>query len=147
MKKVLFFAMALVAGALAFTSCEGNNPNNPIVGTWMYENKPMNGSTDFSRMYAIFNEDFTFELQERWVYSGQEDKHYNYMAGTYEFKANNVVLAHFKSHGWYHEGEKDVVPGFEGWDEQIQYSISGNTLTLIRGYGSSNPVTETYTKQ
>ncbi len=29
MKKVLFFAMALVAGALAFTSCEKNNPNDP----------------------------------------------------------------------------------------------------------------------
>ena len=29
MKKILFFAMALVAGALAFTSCDPNNPNNP----------------------------------------------------------------------------------------------------------------------
>ena len=31
MKKILFFAFALVAGALAFTSCEGNknNPDNP----------------------------------------------------------------------------------------------------------------------
>ena len=26
MKKILFFAIALVAGVLAFTSCEGNNP-------------------------------------------------------------------------------------------------------------------------
>lgn len=29
MKKFLFFAFALVAGALAFTSCDPNNPNDP----------------------------------------------------------------------------------------------------------------------
>ncbi len=29
MKKILFFAFALVAGALAFTSCNGNDPKNP----------------------------------------------------------------------------------------------------------------------
>lgn len=29
MKKILFFAFALVASALAFTSCDPNNPNNP----------------------------------------------------------------------------------------------------------------------
>ena len=29
MKKILFFAMALVAGALAFTACDPNNPTNP----------------------------------------------------------------------------------------------------------------------
>ena len=147
MKKILFFAFALVASVLALTGCEGNNPNNPIVGTWMYENEPWNGSTDYSRMYAIFNEDFTFELQERWVYSGVEDENFNYMAGTYEFKNGNIVLASFKTHGWYYGNEKTTVPGFEGWDEQIHYSVDGNTLTLIRGYGSSNPETEVYTKQ
>ncbi len=29
MKKILFFALALVASVLAFTSCDPNNPNNP----------------------------------------------------------------------------------------------------------------------
>lgn len=29
MKKILFFVFALVAGALAFTSCNGNDPKNP----------------------------------------------------------------------------------------------------------------------
>ena len=29
MKKILFFAFALVAGALAFTSCEKKNQNEP----------------------------------------------------------------------------------------------------------------------
>ena len=43
MKKVLFFAFALVASVLAFTSCEGNNPSdNPQTakltsGTWVYQ--------------------------------------------------------------------------------------------------------------
>ena len=29
MKKILFFAIALVASVLAFTSCNGNNPDDP----------------------------------------------------------------------------------------------------------------------
>ena len=37
MRKFLFFAIALVAGALAFTSCDPNNPQDPgdvkLVGT------------------------------------------------------------------------------------------------------------------
>ncbi|MBR3407430.1 MAG: hypothetical protein IKG86_01145 [Paludibacteraceae bacterium] len=37
MKKVLFFAMALVAGVLAFTSCDPNNPSNPTGDGNKYE--------------------------------------------------------------------------------------------------------------
>ena len=32
MRKVLFFALAVLA--LVFTACNGNNPNDPLVGTW-----------------------------------------------------------------------------------------------------------------
>ena len=34
MRKFFIFAIALVASALALTSCEGNKIDSPIVGTW-----------------------------------------------------------------------------------------------------------------
>lgn len=37
MRKILFFAIALVAGALAFTSCDPNNPSNPTGDGNKYE--------------------------------------------------------------------------------------------------------------
>ena len=39
MKKFLFFAIALVAGALAFTSCD-KKVDSPLVGTWEYITDP-----------------------------------------------------------------------------------------------------------
>lgn len=56
MRKYLFFAIALVAGTLAFTSCEPNNPNKPesqeidpkevtakdIVGEWLLDSAIIN---------------------------------------------------------------------------------------------------------
>ena len=52
MKKILFFALALVAGALAMTSCDPNNPDNPgdfkieeYVGTWHLDSMVADGGT------------------------------------------------------------------------------------------------------
>ena len=65
MRKVLFLAIALVAGALAFTSCEPNNPNAPesqiidpkevkaadLVGEWLLD------SVIFNNEYGNYQKD------------------------------------------------------------------------------------------
>ena len=55
MRKFLFFAFALVASALAFTSCNGNNPNDPanvtpamLAGTtWRVDSSYIDGNLDY----------------------------------------------------------------------------------------------------
>ena len=62
MKKFLFFAMALVAGALAFTSCDPNNPTNPseinvkdyVGSTWFLDSVAFNGHTSTHMCQPIF---------------------------------------------------------------------------------------------
>ena len=64
MRKYLFFAIALVAGTLAFTSCEPNNPNKPesqeidpkevtakdIVGEWLLDSVIFNNEYGYYQM-------------------------------------------------------------------------------------------------
>lgn len=59
MKKILFFALALVVGALAFTSCNPNDPSNPksLVGTmWRVDScllaEPVEDMGPASRYYS-----------------------------------------------------------------------------------------------
>ena len=62
MKKILFFAMALVAGALAFTSCNPNEPTNPseinvkdyVGSTWFLDSVAFGGHTTTHMCQPIF---------------------------------------------------------------------------------------------
>ena len=148
MKKILFFAIALVAGALAFTSCEGNDPQNAIIGEWSYD-APAWESGYYDEFVAIFNEDGTFQLRD-YGHEGPgapRNNSFNYFEGTYSIKGD-IVNAHFSGHGWYFGDEKNPVSSFEPWDEKIKYSIDGNKLTLIRYYGEDYQAEpEVYTKQ
>ena len=87
MKKILFFALALVAGTLAFTSCDPNNPENPqpsdlseYYGKWYLDSVNMNGHTS-SHMQTVIN--FTDETH---VLFGAQD------SCTYEYKDNIVTV-------------------------------------------------------
>lgn len=46
------------------------------------------------------------------------------------------------------KGEIEWVPGWEGQEEKIKYSIDGKKLTIIRNYGEEHPNDpEVFTKQ
>lgn len=146
MKKSLLFALALVAGVLAFTSCDGNNPEtNPLVGTWSYTNQPL-ADGGYSIMSVVFTGDWKFELREQWFINGKLDESYSFMEGTYSIKGD-VASLHYTGHGHDHNGERQYAYSFEPFDEKIQFSVNGNTLTLVRYYGEEHTTTETYTKQ
>ena len=149
MKKVLFFAMALVAGVVAFTSCEGNDPQNAIIGEWSYDAPAWDEGGYYDEFVAIFNEDGSFQLRD-YGHEGPgapRNNSFNYFEGTYSIKGD-IVNAHFSGHGWYYGDEKYPVSSFDPWDEKIKYSIDGNTLTLIRYYGEDyQGEPEVYTKQ
>lgn len=89
MRKFLFFAFTLVAGALAMTSCE-NNPDVPdqqnttelseYYGKWYLDSVNMNGHTS-SHMQTVIN-----FIDETHVVFGAED------SCTYEYKDNIVTI-------------------------------------------------------
>ena len=138
MKKILFFAIALVASALAFTSCNGNNPNDPLVGTWKYIEE--NGDIR-SEQKVKFEGNNNFSYSDYMYMSGQV--HYGHiLKGTYKINGDEVNI-HYTGFSWTNDGEHmEEQTDFQPYDEWFKYSINGNTLTIIRGDN-----TETYTKQ
>ena len=67
--------------------------------------------------------------------------------GTYEIKGD-IVTVHYTNHGWRYESQTEWVPGFEGHDENIKFSIDGNKLTIIRYYGEEEQADpEVFTKE
>ena len=69
------------------------------------------------------------------------------LEGTYELDGD-IINAHFLKHGWNHNGEIEYIPGWEGYDEKIKFSIDGKKLTIIRNYGEEHPnEPEVFTKQ
>ena len=136
MRKFFIFAFALVASALALTSCE-NNTDNPLVGTWDY-------NTENDILSVIFKANNSCEFRD-YVY-GDKSKDCNYFEGTYTINGD-IITAHITGHGWYYDGVKEPVVGWEPEDEKMKYSINGNTLTLTRYYGEDYAFTNTYTKQ
>ena len=134
MKKILFFAIALIAGALAFTSCEKDN--NALVGTWEFHR------TDVPHFLQVnFTADYKLDFREY-----MEDDIYNTMEGTYEIK-DDVFTAHYTRHGWNYGEGVEYIPDWESYDEQVKFAIKENQLTLIRYYGTDDAYTEVYTKK
>jgi hypothetical protein len=104
-------------------------------GTWEY-------STKDEIFMAIFEPNGNFELRE--YTEGDKEKDYSYMAGSLKIEGNLITLQ-FTEHGWYHGGQKEPVPSFEPYDEQVQFALNGNTLTLTRNYGTADEKQEVYT--
>lgn len=136
MKKILFFALALVAGALAFTSCDKNKVDSPLVGTWEShrEDVPHYRQLNF---FANGNVDYREYM---------EDGIYNTMEGTYSIKGDTYT-AHFTRHGWNYGEGVEYIPDWDGYDDYAKFSISGNEATITHLYGTSDAYTVTYTKQ
>lgn len=139
MKKLFIFAIALVAGALAFTSCE-KEPSNPLVGTWTYQTPVRDGQQNT----------YTFIFDEKNNFSF-EDLYYQYgsfwdgrqQTGTYDIdEAKSIVTLHYTHTKVWGRGPTHESP-YED-EEQIKYEIKGDTLNVIRGYGSEYPWNEQY---
>lgn len=79
MKKSLFFAFALVASALAFTSCDGNTPSGPanvtpamLAGTWWrVDSSYVDGKLDFMP-HAVIEVRSTDTV----IFNGSDTTHY-----------------------------------------------------------------------
>ena len=141
MKKVLFFAIALVASALVFTSCEKNS-DNPLVGTWQYIE---DYGPDRTEKKVIFEGSNKFTYSEYMYLNDQV--HYGYMyKGTYKIDGD-MVYVHYTGFMSTIDGEMHEHSDFEPYDDQFKYSIDGKTLTITYLPGTGSDYTETYTKQ
>ena len=145
MRKILFFAFALVVTALAFTACEKNGAS-ALVGTWSRDTEK-DASGYYETQTLIINEkDFVFQNQQ---HNPEFPKSVDIMLmeGNYDLEGD-VIIAHFLRHGWNHDGEIEYVPGWEGFDERIKYAIDGKKLTIIRYYGEEYQADpEVFTKE
>ena len=143
MKKFFIFAIALVASVLALTSCNGNNPNDPLVGTWQH-------IEDYGD--ARSEQKVTFDGRDNFTYSDfkymSDQVHYGQIIkGSYKIDGD-IVTIHYAECSWTNDGQEYTKQDdFSLSDEQIKYSIEGNTLTVIRLYGTGSAYTETYIKQ
>lgn len=145
MKKHLLFALALIAGALAFVSCE-KDPADSLVGKWSFDTEKSQDGF-YETVSVIFDNKGGFVFQGEQHYANPEaGQHIMLMEGTYKVNGD-VITVHYTRHGWNHNGQIEYVPNWEEYDEEMKYSISGNKLTLTRRIGDSNPHQEVYTKQ
>ena len=146
MKKILFFAIALVASAMVFTACEKNNAN-ALVGTWSRDTQK-DASGYYETMTLIFNNDNGFVFQGQQHYPQNPDAiAIMILEGKYEINGD-IATVHYQKHGWNHGEGAEYIPDWEGYDEKIKFSIDGKKLTIIRNYGEeyqNDP--EVYTKQ
>jgi len=136
MKKYLFLAIALVAGALAFTSCEKKGAD-ALVGTWSRDTEK-DGSGWYETQILTFGDKGEFYFQG--IQHDPERPDVNsamLFEGTYEIN-KDIATVHYLKHGWSYDGQTEWVP-FDPHDEQIKFSIDGKQLTIIRYYGEEYP--------
>ena len=164
MKKFIIFAMALVAGAMTFTSCEKDKIDSPLVGTWEDVVTYYDEGRDLS---TIMESIITFDGKGNYVL--EEGKYFQYGKserethgrgiehGSYSIDGNLVTVHHEESMTIYngHTGKMEEQPeeNLRHYDEQLRFSIDGNKLTLIRNLNGTNPYRnqesweEVYTKK
>ena len=146
MKKIIIFAIALVASVMTFTSCEKNS-GNALVGTWSRDTEK-----DGNGWYET--QILTFTAKNGFSYEGIQHNPENPDAqsamlfeGTYEIKGD-IATIHYTAHGWSYDGRTEWVPNWEGHDENVKFSIDGKQLTIIRYYGEEyQNEPEVFTKQ
>lgn len=137
MKKSLFFAIALVASVLAFTSCEKKDKvENPLVGTWKY-------SVD--QGWSIIYYTYVFD-ETNYSFSDKNNVDEQIKKGTYELnqtECNGVLHQKTKTMNDGHTNQ--TVPDEE--DIRFKYVIDGNKLTITIGLDWERPSEITLTKE
>ena len=117
--------------------------DNTLTGTWQHTEDYGDAR---SEVKVIFEESNKFTYSDYKYMGGLV--HYGYILnGTYKID-KDIVTVHYAESLWTNDGiEINKQEDFSMADEQMKYSISGNTLTIIRLYGTGSAYTETYTKQ
>ena len=150
MKKTFLFFAALFASVmlLGFTSCEGNNAENPLVGTWFYEEYPDRPEGVFNPQQTLVIKSDT-EFSYKFMGMAGKEVHYGYEeAGAYAIDGNTVTLTFKKCTGQW--GSIYLSVNSYPYTEKFTYTINGNTMTLKwiqeSGY-RPNALPEILTKQ
>ena len=141
MKKFFIFAIALVASVLALTSCEGNKIDSPIVGTWAQTSDDMDFFITFDGKgnYTYINDYYMY---------GRDAVPHEHVVIKGSFKIDgDIITVHNDTETISMDGGPAREIEWEPYDEQMKFSISGNTLHLVRGYGSEYSWEEDWTKQ
>lgn len=141
MRKFFIFAIALVASVLALTSCEGNKIDSPIVGTWAQTSDDMDYFITFDGKgnYTYINDYYMY---------GREVVPHEHVVIKGSFKIDgDIITVHNDTETISMDGGPAREIEWEPYDEQMKFSISGNTLHLIRDYGSEYSWEEDWTKQ
>ena len=127
MKKFFYFAIALVACALAFTSCN-QKIDSPLVGWWSAGTYVVDETTHQER--AARN-DLNFidngQFQQNLYYDGTFDG--LYAMGTWSVKDNKVTIRKNTS-GTINNNNFVADPSFEPYTEVYTWRIEGHYLYL-----------------
>ena len=143
MKKFFSFAIALVACALAFTSCEPK-VNSPIVGSWNARGYLILDGTTYNclRTFSFFDNG-TFEYGE-YILEDDYAVHDGFVTtGKFKLDGDKVTLSkqkYAKSHNGNRTYYNDYVPS----EELAKWRIEDHYLYLNRYLGTEDEHEERY---
>lgn len=138
MKKFFSFAIALVASALAFTSCENEAKiDSPLVGGWNTRGELtlIDESTGESKTYDA-DHSFTFFDNGQWQYNIYIHDTFNgvYKRGTWSVKENKLTLRTQIS-GTISNNNFTPKSGFQPTEEVVTWYIEDHYLFLTYSNG------------
>ena len=146
MRKFFIFAIALVTSVLALTSCEGNKIDSPIVGTWAQIHEDMEDFITFDgKGNYTFIENYYFYDQETGKKIEIPHEHI-VIKGSFKIDGD-IITVHNDTETISMDGGPAQEIEWEPYDEQMKYSVEGNTLHLIRDYGTEYPYEQEFYKQ
>ena len=143
MKKSFFFAVLIAAMTFAFTACNENGSDDPLVGTWKQVNYVTQGSNARSEQILVltaknhFNYSNTIYMDDGSIHVSTERE------GTWSVNENLVTIRFERLVEAYHYDDSGTTYPYE---EKFRYVINGNKMTVTWIYEGSE-WTEEFTKQ
>ena len=141
MMKKFFFAAIIAAMTFAFTSCNENGSDDPLVGTWKEVNNYTGGSRSELILKLTADKHFNFS---NGLYMADGSTHvYTEYEGTY-FVEGNIVTIHYERmvKAINYDDSGRTYP----FDEKFRYEIDGKTLK-VTWIGDGVEWTDEFTKQ
>ena len=144
MKKIFSFAIALVACALAFTSCEPKI-DSPLVGGWNHGGYYIDAEgNEYNALFSFHffdNGDFQHNIS---ILTGEVAIHDAFVKqGSWSVKDDEVTL-HYKKGGKSHDGQITYDSSFKPYDEVAKWRIEGHYLYLTRFIGTEDEIVEEF---
>ena len=146
MKKFFTFAIALVASALALSSCQPTI-DSPLVGSWNARGllyvEDEGEDYETLRMFHFFdNGDFQYN-EYLYTSDGIASNDGYILTGSWSVDGDILTL-HKKKYGTCHAGQNTFDSSFKPSDETNKWFIDGHYLHLIRLYGTEDAFEETF---